>query len=129
MHPGGLAGPPAIIRVRRLEVLMLVTMLSFVFGGARLGRIHLLGTTRRQRGDTFSGSNDGDRCGVRLAVALRRVSEDRPLSRHSGYDGGDLVGLADQPGLQLGFEHQRGRGVVAGPCLVVKTLRRADRVR
>src|SRR5262245_4824674 len=45
---------PAIIRVRRLEVLMLVMVLSLVFGGARLGRIHLQGATSPASGDTFA---------------------------------------------------------------------------
>src|SRR5258705_6502880 len=65
----------------------------------------------------------------RVATTLLGVDEDRLLSRHSSHDRGDLVGLADQPGLQVGFEHQRSRGVVAGPGLVVKALRGADRVR
>jgi hypothetical protein len=42
-------------------VLMLVTMLSFVFGEARLGHIHLLGTTSRPSGDSF--------CGATVAIA------------------------------------------------------------
>src|SRR5689334_12991076 len=110
---------PAIIRVCRLEVLKLVMVLSLVI---RWGPV---GPHSPTRGNEFS--EWGHFC--YRPPGLRRIDEDRRLPRHSGHHGRDLVGTSDQPGLQLGFQCERSRGVIAYPRLVVETLRRADRVR
>ena len=47
----------------------------------------------------------------------------RPAApRHSGHHGGELIGLADQPGLQARIRVLGRGGVVADPRLVVEAL-------